>query len=288
MPLDEDKYPTQTGRRRFVKGVVGSASLAGVSAGAAASLNAATSSTGAGGGTTQYIGIENTAGPAPRGMPVIPMEVTSEGELRGVWPEPEEVESGGRTITVAQQDIGGTQYSSTWFQYCGVQQYRGTQPAADADNMFNVKPQTYDWIQELEADRPLRVDDFSDYETWGNGIGRSGLGKPAVANWRATDGGRPLPVQILRSTEVPKLANGEGKYSELPGPVIDFMAEAVAGDDNTFMAWLSKCTHFCCVPGFKTSTFENADNQVYCQCHQSTYDPFNPVPLQFVALPRPK
>jgi Rieske Fe-S protein len=287
MPLDEDKYPTQTGRRRFVKGVVGSATLAGVSAGAAASLNAATSSTGAGGGTTKYIGITNTSGPAPRGMPVIPMEVTSEGELRGVWPEVSQETSGGRTITVAKQNVGGMTYSSSWFQYCGVQQYPGTQPTADANNMFKLKGD-YDWSADLETGRPLRVDDFSDYETWGNGIGRSGLGKPASADWRTEVEGNPLPVQILRSKEIPKMVNGEGKYADLPGPVTDYLAEATAGESNTFMAWLNKCTHFCCVPGFKTSKFENADNRVYCQCHQSIYNPFAPKQLQFVALPRPK
>jgi Rieske Fe-S protein len=284
MPLDEDKYPEQTGRRRFVKGVVGSAALASVAAGSAASINTATSAPGGGGGPTQFIGIELEDGPAPRGMPIVPVEITGDGVLRGTWPEVQEVDRGGRTVAVAEEDVGGFTYSSAWFQYCGVQQYTGTQPGADADNEFKVKPQTYDWLQDLEAGRPLRVDDFSDYEEWGNGIGRPGLGKPAMADWRTTSDGRPLPVQVLRSPEVPKMANGEGRYAEIPDSVRSFIDAATR---ESFIAWMDKCSHFCCVPGFKTSEFGDAGDRVYCQCHQSIYNPFNPVQYQFVALPRP-
>jgi len=284
MPLDEDKYPGETGRRRFVKGVVGSAALASVAAGSAASLNVATSSTGAGGGTTQFVGIEIEGGPAPRGMPIVPVEIADDGTLQGKWPEVREVDEGGRTVQVAREEVGGVTYDSAWFQYCGVQQYAGTQPGADADNQFLVKHDKYDWLQELDVGRPLRVDDFSDYEEWGNGIGRAGLGKPGMADWRKTQDGRPLPVQVLRSTEVPEMVNGEGKYSEIPGPIRNYLEAAT---DESFMAWMDKCTHFCCVPGFKTSDYQNADNRVYCQCHQSIYNPFNPTQYQFVALPRP-
>ncbi|WP_302082339.1 ubiquinol-cytochrome c reductase iron-sulfur subunit [Salinibaculum rarum] len=284
MPVDEDKYPEESGRRRFIKGVVGSAALAGVTASAGASLNLATSAPGAGGGTVEFIGIEITDGPAPRGMPIIPVEI-SDGTLQGLFPEAEEVQQQGRTVQIAETDVGGTTYSSSWFQYCGVQQYAGTQPGADANNTFTAKPDgTYEWMSDLSSGDPLTVDNFSDYEEWGNGIGQSGLGKPAMANWRNTSDGRALPVQVIRSPEVPKMANGEGKYSELPGAVQDFLAEAT---DQGFMAWLDKCTHFCCVPGFKTSEYPGAEDGVYCQCHQSIYDPFSPTQYQFVALPRP-
>jgi Rieske Fe-S protein len=284
MPLDEDKYPEQTGRRRFVKGVVGSAALASVAAGSAASINTATSAPGAGGGTTEFIGIELESGPAPRGMPIVPVEISDDGVLSGKWPEVQEANQGGQTVTLAQEDIGGTTYSSSWFQYCGVQQYAGTAPTADADNQFLVKHDKYDWLTELEVGRPLRVDDFSDYETWNNGIGTPGLGKPAMADWRATSDGRPLPVQVMRSREVPRMVNGEGRYSAIPEDIRSFIDAAT---QESFIAWMDKCTHFCCVPGFKTSTYQDSDNRVYCQCHQSIYNPFSPVKEQFVALPRP-
>jgi Rieske Fe-S protein len=288
MPEDEDKYPKESGRRRFVKGVVGSATLASVSAGAAASINSATSSTGAGGGATEFVAIENTDGPAPRGMPIIPVEINGAGELKGLWPEVSEQQVSGRTVKVAEQDVGPITYSSTWFQYCGVQQYAGTAPDADADNFFRAKPGKYDWMSDLEAGDKLTVDDFTDYRELGNGIGRAGLGKPAEADWRTTEDGRPLPVQVLRSPEVRKVANGEGKYSDIPADVRNFYDAAT---DEGFMAWLSKCTHFCCVPGYKSfpgSERFGGGDAVYCQCHQSIYEPFSPVKKQFIALPRPQ
>jgi Rieske Fe-S protein len=287
MPLDEDKYPSSSGRRRFIKGVVGSAALSGVSATVAANINLATSRSGSGGGTTQFMGIEIRDGPAPRGMPLIPVEVTDDGVLTGKWPAEQEVQRQGQTVTVAQEDVGGTTYSSTWFQYCGVQQYAGVQPGAGANNTFTAKPGTYEWMSDLETGTELTVDDFTDYEEWGNEFGKSGLGKPAMADWRNTEDGRPLPVQVMRSTEIPKMINGEQgfhDYSQLSGEVRSFLEAAT---DQDFIAWLDKCTHFCCVPGFKTNDFGGAENAVYCQCHQSIYDPFNPVKQQFIALPRP-
>jgi Rieske Fe-S protein len=83
------------------------------------------------------------------------------------------------------------------------------------------------------------------------------------------------------------MANGEGRYGDLPGPVRSFISEAT---EDGFLAWLNKCTHFCCTPGFKNnpgSEQYNAGDRVYCQCHQSVYNPFSPTIAQFVALPRP-
>ena len=283
MPLDEDKYPAETGRRRFVKGVVGSAALSSVGAGGLAAVDATTDAAGEGGGTTQFVAVENTAGPAPRGMPIIPLEIDG-GQLKGIWPEYDE-DAG----VAVQSDFGGSgiDYSSAWFQYCGMQTAEGVYPQADQDNTFRNSTGTFSWQGEYESDAPLTVDMFSDYQEWGNGIGRSGVGKPASATWRSDGDVSTIPIQLVRSVEVEKMANGEGKYSELPGAVRDFISAATA---DGFIAWLNKCTHFCCVPGFKaysgSANFGAAD-RIYCQCHQSVYNPFSPVQSTFVALPRP-
>ncbi|WP_436906949.1 ubiquinol-cytochrome c reductase iron-sulfur subunit [Halosimplex marinum] len=291
MPLDEDKYPGETGRRRFVKGVVGSAALASVGTGGAAAVNTVTSASGGGGGPTQYIAIENTDGPAPRGMPIVPLEVTDAGELRGLFPEATTETVQGIERTVAEMDLGGTTYSSQWFQYCGLEQYQGVQPGTDADNMIRASaspPPAYDWQQDVEGDTVLTVDMFEDYETWGNGIGNEGIGKPASATWRSQgEDAKTIPVQVLRSPKVSQMANGEGEFSDLPSSIQSFIDAATEQD---FMAWINKCTHFCCVPGYKQlegSANFNAADEVYCQCHQSVYDPFSPTQVQFVARPRP-
>ncbi|MFB6150953.1 MAG: ubiquinol-cytochrome c reductase iron-sulfur subunit [Haloarculaceae archaeon] len=293
MPLDEDKYPGETGRRRFVKGVVGSAALSSAGTAGAVTVNLTTSPSGGGGGPTQYIAIKNIDGPAPRGMPIIPLKVNDAGELIGIFPEASTETVGGRTVTVAETDVGPVTYSSQWFQYCGVEQYRGAQPGVDADNFLrSASSPAYAWQQEeVEGGAKLTVDMFENYETWGNGIGRAGLGKPASVRWRSeAEGAKTIPVQVLRSTEVEKMINGEQgfhDYSQLPGRIRDFLDAAT---EQNFIAWLNKCTHFCCVPGYKDQAGSAAfggENAVYCQCHQSIYDPFSPVQKQFIARPRP-
>jgi len=279
--MSDDKYPADSGRRRFVKGVVGGAALAGVGATGSATINSATASAGAGGGNTQAMAIENTDGPAPRGMPQIPIEIDSEGYLRGVYPEVQEVTQGGRTVQTAfTEDFKGTgmRYSIEWYQYCGVEGYAGIQPSYEGDNYFYVgSSPAYDWQSEdYEAGDRLHVDDFQDYESWGNGIGQAGLGKPATATWRSQDVSDVVPIQVIRSPIIERKAQEN-----------DWLA---ASTSEGFIAWLNKCTHFCCVPGYKqaasSATFGAAD-AVYCQCHQSVYDPFSIVQTLFVARPRP-
>ena len=275
----DDKYPEESGRRRFVKGVVGGSALAGVGALGTVTVNSATASPGAGGGSTQAWAIENTDGPAPRGMPQIPIEIDSEGYIKGVWPDVETVTQGGRQVQVAEMDLGGSTYSSEWFQYCGVEGYAGIQPGYESDNYLRTGSNpAYDWQSNSkeEGDR-FHVDDFSDYEEWGNGIGTAGTGKPASGRWRSEDADDVVPIQLLRSTRIEEAAQ-DNEWLQ-------------ASTDQGFIAWLNKCTHFCCVPGYKESAdaarFGNADG-VYCQCHQSIYDPFSLVQTLFVARPRPE
>ena len=279
--MSDDKYPEESGRRRFVKGVVGGAALAGVGVTGSVTINSATTSPGAGGGATQAFAIENTGGPAPRGMPQIPLEIDSEGYLKGVWPEEQTVTAGGRQIQVAEtQDFKGTgvTYSGAWFQYCGVESYPGIQPGFESDNYFRAGPSPgYDWQSEAksEGDR-FHVDDFSNYKTWGNGIGRAGVGKPATGVWRSEDVDDVIPIQIIRSEQIEEAAQDD--------PWLQ------ASTSEGFIAWLNKCTHFCCVPGYKQQSGSakfGAENSVYCACHQSVYDPFSIVQTLFTARPRP-
>jgi Rieske Fe-S protein len=277
---DSDKYPADSGRRRFVKGVVGGSALAAAGVTGAAGVNSATSSSGAGGGNTQAMAIENTAGPAPRGMPVIPIEIEN-GALKGIWPEVQTVDQGGREVQIARTEDfkgSGVTYSQEWFQYCGVEAYAGLVPDAEQDNFFRSGSSPgYTWQSETysEGDQ-LMVEDFSDYRTWTNEFGDEAVGKPATGIWRSVDSEDTIPVQVLRSPIVEELA--------AQNPFVD------AATQDGFMAWLNKCTHFCCVPGWKQSAdaakFGETD-EVYCQCHQSLYDPFSIVETLFVARPRP-
>jgi len=286
MSADEDKYPAESGRRRFVKGVVGGAGLAAVGMTGAVGINSATTAPGEGGGATTAMAIENTAGPAPRGMPQIPVEIDDEGYVKGVWPEVQEVDEAGRTIEIAEMDMGGKTYSSEWFQYCGVESYEGVVPSYESENFFRSgSAPAYDWqSEELEGGDRLNVDMFENYEDWGNGIGQDGLGKPASGRWRSEDTENTIPIQVIRSPIIEDIANGNTDHDQ---SVVDWLS---ASTEQGFIAWLNKCTHFCCVPGYKQSessaTFGGADGS-YCACHQSVYDPFSIVETLFVARPRP-
>ena len=286
---DLNKYPAESNRRRFVKGVVGAAALSGTVATTAALGDMTTTPQGQGGGPTNYIGTELVGGPAPRGMPQIPVEVDDEGFLRGIWPDPEVRETeGGLQEVIAEVEVGDVTYSTTWFQYCGSQSSPALDPEADMDNYMryvSAPPRNYGWQSEQTSggDR-VHINDFEDYEEWGNGIGQSGLGKPAIVNWRSQDsGGEPLepadrlPVQIIRSPRIEEEAEDD-EWLEW-------------STDEGFIAFQNQCTHFCCVPGYKAfpdSEGFNAEDLIYCQCHQSVYDPFTLEEQTFVALPRPE
>ena len=280
-----DKYPGESGRRRFVKGVVGGATLATLGVTGSMAVQTATSSTGKGGGTTRMFGIENVAGPAPRGMPQIPIEIENDGSIKGVWPQVKtRTNSQGEKVKVAEMQLGGITYSSEWFQYCGVQALPGLVPDADQNNYFRSSGSTqYQWQQDVPPDQVLNVSMFKDYKEWNNNVGTKSNGKPALATWRSQDvpSGEELVVQVIRSEKIEQLAQGNSQYNRW----------IKASTQNGFIAWLNKCTHFCCVPGFKVSAQSQkfgAANEVYCPCHQSVYDPFNPVPYVFTALPRPE
>lgn len=279
MSANEDKYPVESDRRRFVKGVVGAAAIAGLGSTGAVAVNTATTPSGSGGGITPFMGIEQIGGPAPRGMPLIPVEIDDEGVISGRWPEVVEEQVEGQTVYLAQEDIGGITYSSQWFQYCGKQTSPALLPRAEQDNRFLSSGQSqYEWQSDLEDGAPLTLSDFDDYEEWGNGIGDEGVGKPAAATWRSDglESGETLGVVVMRSPLIEEAAQDD-----------EFLEAAT--QDGVF-AYLNVCTHFCCVPGYKVS--ESAErvsdgNTIYCQCHASIYDPFTILEQSFLSFPQP-
>jgi Rieske Fe-S protein len=219
-------------------------------------------------------------------MPLIPVTVDDEGLLSGLFPPAEErTATAGQTELVAEADVGGTTYSTEWFQYCGVQAVPAVAPGSEQDDALRYDDGGYDWQREaVTAGDQMHVDDFADYQEWGNNIGRAGLGKPATGTWRSVDvpSEETLPVQVVRIAD-------DLYEAMLADPLSGSFVAAAAPDG--FLAWLNKCTHFCCVPGYKQTeqalTF-NAGDGVYCPCHQSVYDPFSVVSESFVALPRPE
>ena len=219
-----DKYPVESDRRRFVKGVVGGGALAGTSSGALTALETATPTQGEGGGQVLYYGVENTDGPANDPMPQLPVTVEG-GELHGVWPE-------GDGEGMPSTELGGITYTPRWFQYCSVESAEGLQPGTDRGTaLTHAGPETthYDWQLDREKGTPLAVEEFDDYEAWEDGVGDPSLGKPAVALWRAdADDETTMVVQVIRSRRIERLAADS-----------EWLA---ASTERGFMAFFAKCT----------------------------------------------
>jgi len=224
--------------------------------------------------------IEKTGGPAPRGLPQVSVEVTDDGYIRGIWPETQTITQEGQEIQVAQEQLGGKTYTGAWYQYCGVESQENIEPDYEAeDNLFRAAPGKYDWMDEVydEGER-IHIDDFDDYDEWGNGIGDDGVGKPASVTWRSQNAETALNVNVIRSSRIEEAVENSG----------DEWLEA--STDQGFVAYLNVCTHFCCIPDYKVleeSARYDAANGVYCVCHQSVYNPFTLEEALFIARPRP-
>ncbi len=281
---NDDKYPVESDRRRFVKGVVGGSALSGLLTVGAGGINLMTDPTAAGGGIMQYLGATRTLGPAPRGLPQIPIEIDDEGYLAGIWPETETIEEAGQEFQVARTEIAGMEYSTEWYQYCGLQTFDGIVPDADGqDEYLRYDAGSYDWMGDVGGGDRMHVDDFDDYEEWGNDIGDAGVGKPASGTWRSQDvpPEQTIPILVMRSSRVEEMAEEEAAEGD------EWLQETCP---EGFIGFVNKCTHFCCVPGYKTldGAFDfGAENEIYCNCHNSVYDPFDIREEQFVSLPRP-
>ncbi|WP_255169746.1 hypothetical protein [Natrononativus amylolyticus] len=283
---NDDNYPVESDRRRFVKGVVGGAALSGALATGAVSVSLATSPAGGGGGIMNYRGATRTLGPAPRGLPQIPLDIDDEGYLQGLWPEPETEElADGSEYVFSAAEIAGVEYTTEWYQYCGLQTFQGLVPDADGqDEYLRYDVGEYEWMDEVEEGDMINVDDFEDYEEWGNEIGEAGVGKPATGTWRSQDvpPEETIPIVVIRSERIREIAEEQANEGD------EWLQETCP---EGFIAFINKCTHFCCVPGYKNRDGApefGAEDKIYCNCHNSVYDPFDIVEDQFVSLPRPE
>lgn len=273
-----ENSPPESSRRRFLGGVVGGAVVGAAGVGAATVLTTATPGE-TSGGLIRYRGMRQRGGPAPRPLPQVPVGVDEDGYLYGQWPE-----SAGESGRVPTGEIGGVPYSANWFRYCAFTDYRGFEPDAPVDSYFRTPADApYAWQGGSDAGERLNVQDFADYETWGNGVGAAGLGKPALTTWRvasseATPGTvRPFPVQVVRSPRVGRLREEGNEWIR------------ASTSESGFIAWAATCTHNCAVTGFKASEeserFHTGD-VVYCPDCQSTFRPFEVVEGEHVVSAR--
>jgi Rieske Fe-S protein len=237
--------PPKTGidRRTFVRRTVGSAAVGAVGAGAF-SLGVPLSTTlGLKIKRFPYLGAARIKGPAPKGIPMIPIQVDEDGFLNG------------------KTSVEGIGNILEWYGYCSHDAAPGLKESFTQDNKlyYFQNPEKIHhaedagikiWYKDL-LDKPLHIDHFTE----------PGMGAPF--KWRSHG---QLDNNIITGIAI------RVNPSEVKGKT-SLLDEFV---DRDIIAFCSFCSHFCCVPGFKETKqaiVENVNEMIFCTCHGSVYDP---------------
>lgn len=225
----------------------------------------------------RYFGAHRVAGPAPRGIPYIPVAIEG-GTIVGRTSIPN-YEAGEPDINILE-----------WYKYCGHsiapglvagtrEDENGLKYFIAEDKIASVNP----WYGDRLAN-PIRADEFPDNEFGAGFIWRSdGQSGPNV-----------LTGAIIRykTKAVKHLTSGiTNPGKSLPADRMQLVRDQIFATvgDSTFVAISTFCTHFCCIPGYKEAEKlarpRNAWDKVFCTCHNSVYDPREPVAYSFFPEP---
>lgn len=258
-PLDAP-LPRRLTRRGFVKGCL-YASAAGVAAmSAQAMVNPLAILSRGPRRRVDYIGATVVGGPAPQGIPLVPLAVGPGGELMGN-PRPPGIE--GSVLD--------------WYRYCG----HARSPAlrvdyAPGDELlrYATSPDRLDDARALRAatgredvgwyfDRlgeAARVQDFP----------APGFGAPV--GWRREGPGHAVTAVVL------KVDPAQLTFTGAPEAVVREGFMVATPDGLALLAFATFCKHLCCVPGWRESARalrQGRFDTVFCACHDSVYDPLH-------------
>lgn len=278
--VDSPEEPRDEGisRRAFVKGCV--LATAGVATAAAVGsvVNSSFITQNVPARRVHYIGSTLVSGPAPQGIPLIPLR-----EVDGVVvgnPEFKRDDEGWRE-DVYKQD--GTVLD--WYRYCGHEETPGLLPDYDdadenvlryfllPEKLASTKAAGIDlWYRDLidakekENSRAVAPGDFREV----------GLG--AGFYWRSH---KQFQKNIITGI-VMRLNKKAFRFDANSWPRPDrFQQDAEEmmidlGDGTVLAAFVSFCKHFCCVPGWQESRLARTQGfwgRMFCTCHFSVYNP---------------
>lgn len=243
-------------RRSFVKACVAAGSLGALAASGAGTLRPLFEPRPAVLPPTRYLGARVVGGPAPRGVPYIPITVED-----GVFVAKTELTFDGERL-----DVLG------WHRFCGRKDAPGLDLAATNDNTLTYMPKReYEslirpWFRHLLGE-PMRPEHFEDV----------GWGAPFL--WRSEGRAEPLSLPgvliRLREEDVRTLDEPAGNAKPVAARELDFLRREVFW--KGFVAVSAVCTHFCCVAGYKEAEKlarpRNGWDNVFCACHDANYDP---------------
>ncbi len=209
-----------------------------------------------------YPGIHVLRGsPAPYGLPLIPLEITGDGEMRGV---PDAFED-----------------QLQWYRYCGHERTPGAQPDWGDDDLlrYHVTAEQRAGLDSWYAPAIDEVIQWEDMpENTPEAIFRDYPGVGAPFRWRSE--GQPPEetlTGILLRAPVDELEFTEGILPDREEELLEWMPEHPDDPDSRLMACLSICTHFCCVARFHEDRLAEQSgwgDKIFCTCHLSRYEPF--------------
>jgi Rieske Fe-S protein len=249
-PADPFAPPPKPGmdRRTFVKTAVAAAAVGAVGATGAGLVVPLSTAGGLRIRRFPYVGARKAAGPAPQGIPLIPLQVNADGEIEGV----------------PKLEGANVEHSLEWYRYCSHEATPGLELGFTDDNVlryFNNPAKVRVAEQELGAplwyapllDQRVRADHFTQ------------VGHGAPFRWRSEG---QVDTNIITGIVI------RVDPTELQGrDVTPFLA---THEDKTFIAFCSFCAHFCCVPGYQESKIPREKglfDKIYCTCHDTVYDP---------------
>jgi Rieske Fe-S protein len=227
-------------RRAFVKGcAVAGAAGAGIAGGLSMakplSIQGATRRV-----DVNYLAAKKVGGPAPRGIPILPLNFASDGTLEG------------------SPTLGGESVLD-WYKYCGHEDTDGLQEDYEPQDEKLVYPPDKGgdrWFADYQGE-PMKKEHFEE------------VNQGAPVRWRSygKEGNNIISAVVLKVD--PESIAFEG---------VDQALVEEAGLAEGFVGFVTFCTHFCCVPGWKHAPEQakprNAWDNLFCTCHYSVYDPF--------------
>lgn len=245
-------------RRRFVKVCVGVAGAGALGAAGFATLRPLAQTPGAT-GLVRYYGALRTGGPAPRGVPYVPILVRD-----GVF-----------VVRSAPFRHAGIDHDPlAWHRYCLPVGTSGLDRESGQDDTLRywMPPERLKVLRPWYADKlgePIRPEDFPD------------VGFGATFTWRSE--GMPeerrLVGVLVRASSFEHVRDPVGSAKALDVAELAMLRERVFHED--FVAVNAACTHFCCKAGYKEAEKlarpRGAWEQVFCACHDSAFDLQRPV-----------
>ncbi len=252
-------------RRAFVKacvGVAGAAALGSAGLGMARSLVEPRGPS----GIVRYFGAHRVGGPAPRGLPYLPLRRDADGAL---------------AVNAEPFSFRGATYDPlAWCRYCGHQSAPGLVRGAALDDRLRYwfPPDLGKVVRPWYADKlgePVRPEDFPDV----------GFGARVV--WRTPDGApdaHRLQALVVRVPALKDARDPVKPAKPLQAGELALLQERVFLGD--LVAVFSACTHFCCWAGYKEAEVfarpRNAWENAFCTCHDANYDAAAPVAYTFL------